>query len=59
MAVCAGFALWLIPIFVINAPAAYLNDRVPPRVTFLPGPISRYRSAHHDDDDDGAEEDAR
>jgi hypothetical protein len=41
------------------APEAYRNDSVPARGTFLPGPLSRYRSAHHDDDDDGAEEDAR
>jgi hypothetical protein len=40
-------------------PEAYRNGLVPDHGTFLPGPLSRYRSAHRDDDDDGAGEDAR
>ena len=27
-------------------------DPIPPRGTFLPGPLSRYRSAHHEDDEE-------
>jgi hypothetical protein len=41
------------------AAEAYQNGLVPEHGIFLPGPLSRYRSAHLDDDDDGAGEDAR